>query len=730
MVLYAHTKDGESQEGWQGLDDHLQAVARLSEDHAARFQSGEWGRRLGLLHDIGKCNPDFQRRLTGENRGRADHKGTGARLLDGLGTGFGRIGAYCVAGHHGGLPDFANAQNGKSLRRIIEDAFVLPGDRQNPLAGAGDPELPFVPDDYFQLSFFTRMLFSALVDADFLDTESFMDPEKSGWRDPGPPLEVLAEALEGHLAGLQRPGRINELRAEILASCRERAALTPGLFTLTVPTGGGKTLSSMAFALDHAHRHGLRRVVYVIPYTSIIEQNARVFRDVFPEGAVIEHHSTFDPRNAFGEADNAGESDAARRHRLACENWDAPVVVTTNVQFFESLFAARPSRCRKLHNLAGSVIILDEAQMLPVEFLDPSLRALEELTVNYGCSVVLCTATQPALRREDFTAGRRGGVHGLPGLDAERELAPDPGRLHDAFRRTELRDLGELALEEVAELVRGREQVLCIVNTRTRAAELFGMVREEPGARHLSALMCPAHRSERLAEIRGMLGRGEPCRVISTQLVEAGVDISFPEVIRELAGLDSIVQAAGRCNREGEREGLAPVSVFCPAEGAGHFAAQAGHAESVMRNLEEGGDPFSPEAIRHYFRLHYWLQDSLDRKDVLRDLSSPGLEWYFREAARKFRLIDSPMLPVVIPWDGRAEALVERLHFTEHPGGLLRELQQYTVQVYENQLLALDHAGAIEWVADTYAVLCRPELYDDRLGLTMPGEWRVEDFQA
>ena len=734
MILYAHTKDGAARDAWQALDDHLQEVARLAESHSARFRAREWGRLLGLLHDIGKCNPDFQLRLTGENRGHADHKGTGARLLDGLGTGFGRIGAYCVAGHHGGLPDFSNTQNGKSLRRIIEDAFVLPGDRPNPLAGGGDPQLPFVPDNPFQLSFFTRMLFSALVDADFLDTERFMDPEKSGWRASGPPLEVLADVLGRHLASFDGSGRINELRAEILAHCRGKAVLPPGLFTLTVPTGGGKTLSSMAFALDHARNHGLRRVVYVIPYTSIIEQNAAVFRAVFKDmpGAVIEHHSTFDPHTAFGEEDNARESAVARSHRLACENWDAPVVVTTNVQFFESLFAAKPSPCRKLHNLAGSVIILDEAQMLPVEFLDPCLRALEELTAHYGCSVVLCTATQPALRREDFATGRKGTVHGLPGLDAARELAPDPGRLYDAFKRTVLRDLGELALADVAGLVRAREQVLCIVNTRTRAAELFGMVRDEPGARHLSALMCPAHRFRRLAGIRRMLERGEPCRVISTQLVEAGVDISFPEVIRELAGLDSIIQAAGRCNREGEHEELAPVSVFRPAEGmGGRFSAQAGHAESVLRNLKEGLDPFSPEAIRHYFRLHYWLQPSLDKKDVLRHLDSPGLEWRFREAARLFKLIDNQsMRPVIIPWDDRAEDLLDRLHFAERPGGVLRELQQYTVQVYENQLTALNDAGAIEWVADTYAVLCRPELYDDKLGLTMPGEWRIEAFQV
>lgn len=730
---FAHSLEGAPQDEWQTLEDHLAQVSERSAQATSAFGAGEWGRIFGLLHDIGKCNPDFQDRLTGKNRSHADHKGTGARLLWERGTGFGRIGAYCVAGHHGGLPDFSHTENGMSLKGVIEKAFILPHGIDNPLDGLLQPELPFAPDDPFQLSFFTRMLFSALVDADFLDTERFMDAEKSSWRVPGPTLGALRDALDRRLAGFPKSGRMNSLRAEILAHCRGKAPLAPGLFTLTVPTGGGKTLTSMAFALDHALLHGLRRVIYVIPYTSIIEQNARVFRDVFQNqpGAVIEHHSNFDPRRAFGETDNARESAAGRRHRLACENWDAPVVVTTNVQFFESLFAAKPSRCRKLHNVAGSVIILDEAQMLPVEYLDPCLRALEELAGHYGCSVVLCTATQPALRREDFAATRRKGrIPGLVGLDAERELAPAPDRLHEAFRRTELCHLGELSLADVAERVMEPEQVLCIVNTRARATELYGMVEDEPGARHLSALMCPAHRSERLAEIRRMLKNGEPCRVISTQLIEAGVDVSFPEVIREMAGLDSIVQAAGRCNREGENKELAPVSVFRPSEGMPRaFSVQAEHAASVLRG-PHGKDPFSPEAVRHYFRLHYWLQDSLDRKDVLRDLDSRGLEWRFREAERKFRLIDSSMVPVVVPWNDRAGELVRGLEFAEHPGGLLRELQQYTVQVYENQLRALDNVGAVEWVADAYAVLCRMEFYNDLFGLQLPGPSDPEYFLA
>ncbi|WP_242012423.1 CRISPR-associated helicase Cas3' [Pseudodesulfovibrio cashew] len=548
-----------------------------------------------------------------------------------------------------------------------------------------------------------------------------MDGVRHSWRTPGPSLEVLTAALDAKLATFAASGRINELRAEILAACRAKASLAPGLFSLTVPTGGGKTLTSMAFALDHARLHGKRRVIYVIPYTSVIEQNARVFREIFPANSVVEHHSTFDASKVFDREDHARESAEARRHRLACENWDAPVVVTTSVQFFESLFSFKPSRCRKLHNLADSVIILDEAQMLPVDFMVPCLRALEELTENYGASVVLCTATQPALRKEDFACG-------LDGLGDDRELAPDPQRMHEAFKRTELVDLGELALAEVAEMVREREQVLCIVNTRKRAAELFELVRDEPGARHLSALMCPAHRSKRLEEIREMLAGGEPCRVISTQLIEAGVDVSFPEVVREMAGLDSITQAAGRCNREGELDGAAPVGVFTPVEGVARaFSGPAGHTGSVLRTPDV--DPFSPEAIRHYFTLHYWLEkDRLDSKRILEHLNNDRGEWYFRKAGKAFRLIENTMVPVVIPYDERAEKLVRDLHYAEHPGGILRQLQQYTVQVYDGQFAALDQAGGIEWVADTYAVLCGMEFHDEMFGLTFPGEMRPEDF--
>jgi CRISPR-associated endonuclease/helicase Cas3 len=718
MTLFAHTFEGKPVEDWQRLDEHLENVGSLAESLAGAFGASEWGRTAGLLHDAGKAKPEFQKKLHTGSRDKVDHKSVGAKLAaDKLGP-YGTLLGYCIAGHHGGLPNggYARAVDGsKSLEMLYEDAAEPTADMTERAAGVAPLAPPFPAMTPFQGAFFTRMLFSALVDADFLDTERFMTPEKSAARIQGPPLAALVEPLNRKLSQFSRGGRINSLRDEILKRCRSNASLEPGLFTLTVPTGGGKTLASMAFALDHAVRHGLRRVVYVIPYTSIIEQNAAVFADMFPAHSVVEHHSNFDA-DTFAKQDD-GQSGQALRHRLACENWDAPVIVTTNVQFFESLHGAKPSRCRKLHNLAGAVIILDEAQMLPVKYLKPCLRALEELARNYGASVVLCTATQPALnKREEFP-------HGLEGL---REIAPDPGRMHREFKRTRLADAGTQSLDAVAEMIRAREQVLCIVNTRDRASRLFALVADSAGAHHLSALMCPAHRSAALADIRTALGAGEPCRVVSTQLVEAGVDISFPEVLREMSGLDSITQAAGRCNREGDLDGLGTVTVFTPEEGVvPAFRMAAGNTQSTLRR--HGDDPFSPAAITEYFAETYWLRESqLDEKGILEHFADKRANWAFRDAACAFRLIENDMMPIIIPWNDTAHDLVKALRHAEHAGGILRRLQQYTVQVYRHQFAALDRAGAVELINGVYAVLADMDYYTTQYGLTFP----ERDFDA
>ncbi len=716
-MYYAHTKENEPPKKWQPLEDHLESVADIASKCAAHFNASDWGKIVGRLHDIGKLKPAFQQKLIQNSSIHVDHKSVGAKIAYDLLSDPGKLLSYCIAGHHGGLPNWGHSRTDGSisLKALLNEAEDIPSDVVEMLIeGNRTLALPFQPTNAFQLTFFTRMLFSALVDADFLDTEHFLQPEKSDLRKPGPSLPVLLQTLENKLAGFKAEGHINRLRAEILNHCRNSSRLPPGLFTLTVPTGGGKTLSSMAFALLHAIKHGLRRIIYVIPYTSIIEQNAKVFREIFPENSVIEHHSNFDDTPSDEGKD---QQQATLRHRLACENWDAPVVVTTSVQFFESLYAAKPSRCRKLHNLAESVIILDEAQMLPVEYLNPCLRALEELSLNYRASVVLCTATQPALnKREEFTVG----------LEGIREIAPDPDRMHIEFRRTRLESIGVRSLDQIADLVGKKEQVLCIVNTRQRAGELFEKVCNQPGAMHLSALMCPAHRSKVISDIKQILKAGRPCRVISTPLVEAGVDLDFPEVIREIAGLDSITQAAGRCNREGKKNGLGVVTTFVPEGGVvPAFRQAASNTETTLRKY--GNDPFSPAAINHFFSETYWLKkDLLDKKKILEEFNIPKPKWAFRDVGNRFRLIENDMIPIIIPFNDDAQSLITALRYADHVGGILRRLQQYTVQIYRYQLLALSEAGAIEYLNDRYRVLVDGSAYDIVFGLKISRDVAVD----
>jgi len=574
----------------------------------------------------------------------------------------------------------------------------------------------------FTVGFFTRMLFSCLVDADFLDTERFMAAGKAEHRPEWPDdiLERMKESLEAHVLELPSDGSpVNRERRRVREACLAAAEDPPGLFSLTVPTGGGKTLSSLAFALEHAYRHGLERIVYVIPFTSIIEQNAKVFRKAMKRvveaglpDPVIEHHSIL-------------EADEDSPERLAAENWDAPLIVTTSVQFYESIFADRPSRCRKLHNLCRAVIVLDEAQKIPVDSLRPCLLALQELVANYGSTVLLCTATQPAIHaREDFPIGLRG----------VREIIRDPQRLYLSLKRAEVRHLGRQSDAELMERLQEEEQVLCIVNTRGHARALFGAIRDRTGAFHLSAAMCPAHRSERLQAIRDRLEAGKECRVISTQLVEAGVDLDFPVVYRSLAGLDSIAQAAGRCNREGRR-----------ARGVTYvFRSEHDLSEAFLRDTSDAAaqimgdgsgtalypDLLSLEAVEHYFRLYYWSQQErwdahriLDELRITNNRQIPFL-FGFRTIGRRFRVISDAGKSVLVPWQGVGAALCAELRQTEGllPPELLRKLQRYSVQIRERQWAR--HLGrSIELVRDCYPILIDPDRhYDRELGLVLDEE--------
>ena len=743
MRFFAHSGASENRDDWQSLSEHLEETARRAAAFLEAVGLGPIAKSAGLLHDLGKFNPDFLRRLSGEPV-RVDHSTAGAKVaIERYGDGdarkasLGKMLAFAIAGHHAGLADGVGGQSRPRPLEARLDADVPDPDRvwQQEIELPELPPFPLKPRSReragFCGAFATRMIFSALVDADYLDTEAFFAglEGRSVERGDHPPLSVLLGRLEAHLRELTSKANdtvVNRLRREVLEHALGRAAEAPGLFTFSVPTGGGKTLSSLAFALEHAIRHGLERVIFVIPYTSIIDQTAQVFRealigdDAGPTDFVVEHHTGFDE-------ESPAVREGSAKLRLAMENWDAPIIVTTAVQFFESLFSNRPSRCRKLHNVARSVVVLDEAQTLPLRLLLPCVAALDELARNWKASVVLCTATQPALRAQDGFGG---------GFEEVRELAPDPPALHQSLRRTRIRRL-EGRIEDAKLAVRLREspQALCIVNTRRHARELHELVREERENEsfHLSTLMCPRHRRSVLQTVRRHLKEGRPVRLVATSLIEAGVDIDFPEVWRAEAGLESIVQAAGRCNREGGAP-MGDLVVFEPADGDGRrppgdVPKLAGVARGVMRRHS---DPASPKAIREYFQEVYWLQGSLlDREDILAQLRerADSFDFPFATIAHQFRVIESSTFPVMIPYrgtgskDGDAERLLRALEHAERPGGLARRLQPYTVQVPRFARRRLLDAGAVRCVrpeafGDQFVVLTNLDLYRPDVGLT------------
>lgn len=701
------------------LDEHLQDVASIASGFVAGQPWAKWVELAGRWHDLGKYSNEFQERirigtnydvdchLEGKTAQRVDHSTAGAQHAVNVFDLFGWPLAYAIAGHHGGLLNGDNNGGGDLAHRLAKDicdwrsyapeallqaeksyAFPFEFTRQNP---------------GFGLSFFTRVIFSCLVDADFLDTEHFFSPHKRNWRQTSCDLRTMNEALDLALSQKMEgaaPSAINHRRAEILRACQQKALHPPGLFTLTVPTGGGKTLSSLSFALRHAIQHKRKRIIYVIPYTSIIEQNAAIFRDILGEEAVLEHHCNFEPKSED------------YRSRLAAENWDAPLIVTTSVQFFESLFAAKTSRSRKLHNILDSVVILDEAQMLPPPLLIPCMEVLRELTSWYGTSIVLCTATQPALSGPAFKKAK--------GLRADREIIEQPNELYDALKRVSVQSVGELSDSDLAEHIQSHQQVLCIVNSRRHARELYLSIHEGSGSNlHLSALMCPAHRSERLQSVRQRLLAKQPCRLISTSLIEAGVDISFPCVYRAIAGVDSIAQAAGRCNRENELSAGGRVFVFEPEQGIHPgFREQTDAARDILRQFN---DPLSLDAVEAYFDRLFWSrgEESLDQHQIMPKLSAERKPHYnFREVADLFRFIDSDTTPVIVPYDATASRLIDELRDAEFTGTIARRLQRYSVSLYAYQLDRLDEYHAIEWLHDgQFAILARRELYHRDYGL-------------
>ncbi len=737
------------------LAQHLREVARRAGIAATGFGSSDWASLAGLWHDLGKYKPDFQayiRSASGyeadahlENvagpggKTKVDHSTAGAIHAIQRHPGIGRVLAYLIAGHHSGLPDWFKAEaEGRGLDERLKDTRHLDECKHSEISrDILDAVLPVSPppQNPEHAHIWIRMLFSCLVDADFLDTEEFMDQKKSVLRGSLIPLDHLREVffkrtterdVQLHATGAYVLP-INKIRRQVFEDCRNASQLEPGFFSLTVPTGGGKTFSSVAFALDHAIKFRKRRVVVVIPYTSIIEQTANELAKIFGSENVLEHHSNLDPDRETPQG------------RLATENWDAPIVVTTNVQLFESLFSSRTSRCRKLHNLVDSVLILDEAQMLPSELLAPTLSVLRGLTEHFGCTVVLCTATQPALVG-DIGADKAK----FRGLEKVREIVRDGEGLSRSLQRVTLRSHGSGRVEWPSlgvELARQR-QVLCIVNRRQDCRDLWEELKKnsEEAPIHLSALMCGEHRSMVISRIKSDLGADLPIRVVSTQLVEAGVDIDFPVVYRAMAGLDSIAQAAGRCNREGRNVGgvLGQVVVFHPPKPSPPGLLRKGEdaGAELMRTAPDLANRLAPEAFQQYFKLFYGRVNDFGWKSFKEYfLTNAGAcQFQFRSAALWYKLIDEQGYRGIVVWyetqsktkDFSSRNILEEIRRFGPSRPIMRRLQRCTVNVPQRIWKDLCDQGAIQELKGPEGPLgiwaqCVPGLYDETFGLRLEG---------
>lgn len=712
MRYIAH-KDGERE---QSIKEHLEGTAERAGEFAEKFGKKEWGYCCGMLHDIGKYSEEFQRKIQEDTNDRVDHATAGAQVCKERG-GYYSILSYCIAGHHAGLPDYGNTAMNSSLcgrwkKRICDyhaykDEIKIPKLDTDPIVFSKDRNMDFA------LGTFIRMLYSCLVDADFLDTESFMKNGDTG-RNSGESMETLQNRLEKHISEWLKntdTDTINGRRTEILKNCIKEGKQKEGIFRLTVPTGGGKTLASLAFALEHAVKNHKDRIIYVIPYTSIIEQNAQVFREILGEDNVLENHCNVDYES----------SEEFKPMQLASENWDKPVVVTTNVQFFESLFANKSSKCRKLHNIANSVVILDEAQMLTMDYLKPCTAMLQELVDGYRTSIVLCTATQPTLDaffRENALI---------------KELCPRMEEQFQFFQRVNYQNLGKMRWDDLLEKLKRENNALCIVNTKKAAQMIYKEIDGE-GIYHLSISMYPKHRKRVLKKIRERLKNNEKCIVISTSLVEAGVDLDFARVYRQIAGLDSMIQAAGRCNREGKRKLSESMVYIFDLEESYPVQSQRQQMDVSKGILQDYADIADLKAITDYFtRLYHYRGTSLDKKKIMDEFQK--MECNFAKVAKEFRLIEENTRMIFINREPEADELLQELRIKGVTRERMRKAGQYCIQVYDNEKSEnsffdkLNGAGMLKPISEEmqdFYELAAGEQYSEEYGL----DFSLEDGMA
>lgn len=730
----AHQREEDGNE--QLVEEHLLQVAQLASEYGEVFGCKEAAYVCGLLHDIGKYSEEFYKRIK-DNGPKCDHATAGAQKIKSVNSLLGGWLGYAILGHHGGMPDYGSSgdigEEGTYRARMIKkvpdySAYKNVFQEDNFLIKETLP-LKNDTDWGFKISFLVRMIYSCLVDADYIDTERFMSMDEIN-RLVEVDYSKLQDKLNKVIDGFKQDSVVNQYRKKILDSCLDASSKAMGMFQLTVPTGGGKTIASVAFAIKHLlnNKKKLRRIIYVIPYCSIIEQNAKVFTDIFGEDMVLEHHSNYDFDNEEDEYND--------KKRLASENWDMPIVVTTNVQFFDSLYSNKPSRCRKLHNIAGSVIIFDEVQAIPSKYMKPCMRAVEELVQEYNCSAVLCSATQPKLDTFFY--------YNMP----IHEMCYEPENIFKALKRTKLTKLGEIGIENIIARVEQTEQVLVVLNKRDTTKTIYGLLKERncENIYHLSTYMCPQHRKEKIEEIRTRLKNGLPCRVISTNLIEAGVDLDFQDVYRELIGIDSIIQAAGRANREGKRPELGEVYVFTFREPEYRVSVKmplGQYIEKSSKNakiiIDKYDDIFSTEAIEEYYTLLYkdMAEQEFDGEGILKKIKSfyvPNtddvLQLRFKELAKMFQLIDEETYPVLVPYNEKAKEEIASmsLPFYIPTRKDIRSNQKYMVNLRKYEYDEMLKAGRIRIITDGLAALFNEDEYSMDTGLEMDVELGIGLF--
>lgn len=704
----------------QSNDEHSQGVAGLASRFAAEFGFASWGQVLGLLHDKGKEQHAFQRYIRGVSGYEPEysaatkryHAYVGALIAKKLYMKEHLPLSYSIMGHHGGLLDYGDFED--NMKQDIPAEVQL----ETLNIDLTVPRNFRLQKEDFHHWF--RMLYSCLVDADYLDTEAFMKEDSARLRKHTCTLEELLPRLEIYLDTLGKAAACtptNRIRAEIQAECLKASEYEPGFFSLTVPTGGGKTLSSLVWAMQHAIKYGKKRIIIAIPYTSIIIQTANTLRRIFGEENVLEHHSASDP-------DGVSDKQLALTLKLATENWDYPIVVTTNVQLFESLFSNRPSACRKLHNLCNSVLILDEVQTLPLEFLQPIVDSLKTFQRLFGTSILFTTASLPALKGEIRYGNPRSPKAVLRGIPDMREIIPESFRLHERLRRVDLYfDADRSSYSELAERISRHNRVLCVVNTRRDAQEIFSRLPEEGLTLHLSRMMCSRHIAETIAKIKAALQDEQQAvvRVISTQLIEAGVDIDFPVVFRQEAGLDSVLQAAGRCNREGKKErGSAYVFRLERSLPPGYLS----RSSEAQKNLPKDSDWLNPETMIRYFIQLYSRTDTFDKANIATHLYKP-CDFAFKTAAKEFKLINDNCQTIIVNY-GDSMELVQELRERGPSYGLIKRLNQYSVNMREKDFEQLKGSGLVEEIVEGMYVLPDREQYNEKVGLVTDNHWLEE----